>query len=79
VGENPFFVTLIDYYGPGCKAAGGSKDWLAIVPEKRTKENSYLRYINLDKLAYDFARKPKTITLIFNHASTAELIGYNED
>ncbi len=81
VGENPYFVTLIDYYGPGCKAAGGSKDWLAILPEKsiRDRENSYLRYINLDKVAYDFARKPKSITLIFNHASTAELIGYNED
>lgn len=37
-----------------------------------------MRYINLDKVAYDFARKANTITLIFNHASTAELEGYDE-
>lgn len=33
----------------------------------------------MDKLAYSFARKQNTITLIFNHASTAELHGYKED
>ena len=32
--------------------------------------------MNLDKLAYNFARRPNTITLIFNHASTAELKDY---
>ncbi len=33
----------------------------------------------MDKLAYTFARKQNTITLIFNHASTAELHGYKEN
>jgi hypothetical protein len=49
-------VNIIDYYGPGCKAVGASKDWLAIVPEKRGAD-FYLRYLNLDKYAYNFARK----------------------
>lgn len=35
--------------------------------------------MNLDQLAYRFARKQNTITLIFNHASTAELQGYKQD
>jgi hypothetical protein len=50
-------VNIIDYYGPGCKAVGASKDWLAIVPEKRGLTDFYLRYLNLDKYAYNFARK----------------------
>jgi hypothetical protein len=33
-GENPWTVSIIDYYGPGCTSPGGSKDWLAILPER---------------------------------------------
>jgi hypothetical protein len=51
VGENPYYVNIIDYYGPGCKAVGTSKDWLAIIPEKQNKTEGKqykLRYMNLD-------------------------------
>ncbi len=77
LGNDDYFVTIIDYYGPGCKAVGESKDWIAIIPEFNG-EKFQLRYVNLDKWAHKFATKKNTITLIFNHASTAELEHYDE-
>jgi len=82
-GENPWRVNIIDYYGPGCTSPGGSKDWLAILPEENEgetdeKKRFRLRYANLDQIAFGFAVR-KGITIIFNHASTAALYKYPED
>jgi hypothetical protein len=38
-GENPWTVNSIDYYGAGCTSPGGSKDWLAILPDRVKVEN----------------------------------------
>ena len=54
-GVNPWTVTIIDYYGPGCICPGGSKNQLAIIPEQFEYQNDSnkikhmrLRYVNLD-------------------------------
>jgi hypothetical protein len=88
-GSSPWVVTIIDYYGPGCMFKNGSKEQIAMVPDRIGEKEDIkfsFKYINLDNVAYTFSCKQKTLTLIFNHSSTeyfeseeAKKIGKEED
>jgi hypothetical protein len=73
-GSNPWVFTIIDYYGPGFILKDGLKEQIAMLPSwNYDLRRMEFEYINLNHLACEFARKPKTFTLIFNHSSTEEL------
>lgn len=54
--------------------ANGSKDQIAMLPPyiRKDGENKIksFRYLSLNHIAYQFACKENTLTLIFNHSST---------
>lgn len=75
-GLNPWTVTIIDYYGPGCTLDNGSMDQIAILPQKTRidyKTKFELKFVNLNNVALEFAKKNFSVTLIFNHSSTKKI------
>jgi len=38
VGEHPWALTIIDYYGPGCMLDNGSREQIAMIPFLPRKE-----------------------------------------
>ena len=44
VGEHPWALTIIDYYGPGCMLDNGSREQIAMMPylapKKEQKEEN---------------------------------------
>jgi hypothetical protein len=71
-GLQPWTVTIIDYYGPGCTLGNGSTDQIAILPHREGKY-WHAKFVSLEHVAQHFASKENAVTLIFNHSSTHPL------